>query len=310
MDVRPAVSVCMPASREPERFARALRSVLHQRHEDLEVVVCDDSCGGLEEAARAPRDPRVRYVANPRRLGFARNHTTALDLAYGAHLAFLHDDDYWTPGYLERTLAAWADDPALGLVCTDMWLEDEQGRRRRRAGRPAPGRHDRWLDLVMSSGQFQPSSTVLRREVWDSGRRAWPDVGVGDLVLWIDAARAGWPMFWIDEPLAIYHGHPGQIIVTDAARAATVTVLSAYRFDEDPVAERARRRRLAGAHVACAGGHLRERRAADARRSLQAARATDRRAKRPRRLVLQGLAAQPWIAPAAAAAWRRARGLA
>jgi len=306
---RPAVSVCMPASRDGALFRRALRSVLDQGHEDLEVVVSDDSGGGLEQAAREPGDDRVRYFANTRRLGFALNHTTTMDRARGEYLAFLHDDDHWTPSYLERTLAVLRHDPGLGLVCTDVWMEDEDGRRRRRPRRAPAGRHDRWLHLVMRYAQFQPSSTVLCRAVWERGRRAWPDVGVGDLVLWIDAARAGWPMHWLDEPLAVYHGHPGQIVVSDAARAANVTVLSGYRFDEDPEAERGRRRRLASAHIACAGSHLRAREAPQALANLLAARELDRAADRPRRLALRALAALPWVAPSVAAAWRRARGL-
>ena len=75
------VSVCMPAHRDSAAFRRALQSVLGQDHRDIEVIVSDDSGGDLEPCVREADDARIRYFANPRPLGFARNHTTTLDRA-------------------------------------------------------------------------------------------------------------------------------------------------------------------------------------------------------------------------------------
>jgi glycosyltransferase involved in cell wall biosynthesis len=296
----------MPAARDAASFRRALASVLAQDFEDLDVIVSDDSGGGLRAAVEAAGDPRVRYYPNPERLGFARNHTTSLDRATGRLIAFLHDDDWWAPDYLATAVGVLDRDPELGLVCTDVWLADD-GRLRRRANRPPPGRHDRWLHLVMRHPHFQPTSTVLRREVWERGRRVWPDVGIGDLVLWIDAARAGWPMYWVDVPLTYYHQHGGQIIAGDELRFAAVAVLSEYRFDEDPEAEAGRRWRLARAHVGCAGADLRAGRIQTARAHLEAAAEADASASRVRRIAFRVAASNPHLLPVARSAWRLLR---
>src|SRR5689334_22771178 len=195
----PLVTVCMPASRDTQEFRVALRSVLDQGIDDLEVLVGDDSGGRLADAVQATGDRRVTHIANPERLGFTRNRTMLLDRAAGRFIAFLHDDDRWLPGYLEAALAALRDDPELGMACTAYLIDRGTDTMSREATSPPPGRHTAWLPLVLAHGQFIPSNTVMRREVWEQVRREWPEVVIGDLVLWLDAAQAGWPMRWLDE---------------------------------------------------------------------------------------------------------------
>lgn len=299
----------MPASRDTPLFRQALRSALDQDVEGLEVIVSDDSGGGLEVAIREVGDERVHHVAQPERLGFARNHTTVLDAARGEFIAMLHDDDRWLDGYLATAIRHLRAEPDLGMVCSDVWLEWEDGTFRRRRDRPAAGRYDRWLSTVMAHNVFIPSATVMRREVWDRVRREWPDVVIGDVVLWIDAARAGIPMRWVDEPLVVYRMHAGQVSADQRRhRDAGVTVFGGYAFPEDERAERLRRSRVAHYLIGRAGLRMREGQVAEARNYLaEAARISPGR-QRSRRLVLSGLAGQPWLLPAAARARRIVRG--
>src|SRR3954447_16259734 len=174
----PLVTVCMPASRDTREFREALRSVLDQGVDDLEVLVGDDSGGRLKDAIAEASDARVRHLPNPERLGFARNHTMLLDRAQGRFIAFLHDDDHWLPGYLERALAHF-DDDAVGLVCSAYFIDKGAGPDEVVAARPPAGRHGRWLHLAVRHNTFIPSNTVLRREVWEQVRRPWPDVVIG-----------------------------------------------------------------------------------------------------------------------------------
>ncbi|MDQ8043356.1 MAG: glycosyltransferase family 2 protein [Patulibacter sp.] len=118
---RPLVSVCMPAHRDSAFFRDALASVLAQTMADLEVVVGDDSGGDLRAAVEAAGDDRIRYIANPTQLGFARNHEATIDQARGTYVAILHDDDLHHPTYLERMTAVLEADPEVGLACCDVW---------------------------------------------------------------------------------------------------------------------------------------------------------------------------------------------
>jgi hypothetical protein len=116
----PLVSVGIPAYNRPESMERAVRSVLEQTHEDLEVIVSDDAStdpGVARVGERlAEEDPRVRYVRQPRNLGHDRNYQHVLELASGRHFMWLSDDDWLDPAYVERCLAALEADPGLAIA--------------------------------------------------------------------------------------------------------------------------------------------------------------------------------------------------
>ncbi len=285
MTDRPLVSVCMPVHRDSELLRAAARSVLDQGVADLELIISDDSGGGLREAAAALGDPRVTYVANERRLGLAGNHTAALARARGAIIAFLHDDDEWLPGYLPTALGVLARDPGVGIVCFDVWIDRDGPWERRR--RPAPGRYAEWIPVLMAHNTFIPSATVMRREVWDAHEREMPDLPVGDVVMFIEAARSGWALQWVDEPLVRYRMHPGNAGAQEEARFrdALVQIFDSYRFD-DPVDEAARRGRFARQLISRAGLSLRDGDGDAARADLVRAAEVDPTAMRARRLAL------------------------
>jgi len=297
----------MPATRPGPLFDAALRSVLDQDHADLEVVVSDDSGGALAETVRRVGDPRVRYIANPRSLGFAGNHVAALRAGRGRLLAVLHDDDRYLPSFLSRAVADLDRDPEVGVVCADCFLDRGEPALGRRPVGIADGRYEAWLPLVVAHNVFLPSTTVLRREVWEGTRQAWPDLIVGDLTLFIDAALAGWALRWIDEPLVVYRIHAEQIGMDDLRhRDGLVRLWESYRF-EDPEAERLRRERLAHWLISRAGTWLRREEPALADADLARAARVEPRIQRPRRRLLALLAQQPALLAAARTVWERWR---
>jgi glycosyltransferase involved in cell wall biosynthesis len=116
----PLVSVGIPAYNRPESLERAVRSVLDQTHQRLEVVISDDASTDLDVAQVARRlsqdDSRVRYVRQPSNLGHDRNYQRVLELAEGSYFMWLSDDDWLDPAYVERCLAALRTDRGLAIV--------------------------------------------------------------------------------------------------------------------------------------------------------------------------------------------------
>ncbi|MGE3376463.1 MAG: glycosyltransferase [Vicinamibacteria bacterium] len=131
----PLVSVVLPTCDRARILPRAVRSVLRQTHEQLELIVVDDASTDTTPevlAALAAGDVRVRVLrrersqlagnpVNPRNLG--------IEAARGAYLAFLDDDDTYRPRFLERLVAELDARPELGLVyCDTVFHRRERGR--------------------------------------------------------------------------------------------------------------------------------------------------------------------------------------
>lgn len=69
-EAKPAVSVVIPTFNRAHMIADAIRSVLGQTMEDLELIVVDDrSTDGTKSVVDGFRDPRLRYMKNHRPQG-------------------------------------------------------------------------------------------------------------------------------------------------------------------------------------------------------------------------------------------------
>ncbi len=112
-----AVVVCTAA--RPVQLERCIRSLLAQRHAELEVLVVDNRPSEEDTrravSAIAERDPRVRYVPESRRgLSVARNRgvsETSADV-----VAFTDDDVVADAGWIEWLLAPFAE-PHVSVAC-------------------------------------------------------------------------------------------------------------------------------------------------------------------------------------------------
>ena len=303
----PLVSICIPALRDRPSLRVAIDSVLAQDHTDLEVVVTDDSGGALEATVAAVDDPRVRYHANEHRLGLAANHQAALNLARGTYLGFLHDDDRFLPGYVSRMVGQLEADPSLGIVFSDCWIDHGTPPWTRRGVAFPSGRYEHFLPYVIRYPYFIPSTTMMRREVWDRSLRAWPDLVVGDLAMYIDAAEAGWPFFYLDEPLVVYRQHPEQMGFDDARqRDHSVRFWEAMQF-ADSEAQGLRTEKLAHWLISRAGVRLKDGDADGAKADLARARELAPAVERGRRVSLRLLAFAPFLVTPANRLWRQVR---
>ena len=311
----PLVSVCIRAFDRPDTLHEAIASVLAQTFRDFELVVSDDS-GRLEPVVLGFADARVRYHRNPRPAGSVANIRTALGLARGSLLALLDDDDQWLPGFLATVVDRFERDPGAGIVFTNRFL-DVAGRRVPLAPVFAEGGHSDLLATILAHPLPTPCTTVQRREVWLQGERDCPlvDGVVGDQTMWLRAAAHGWRFHYVDEPLAVYRLHRGQMTWSDPGLAAR-SVATFERFSFEGPSERLRRARLAEARLAQANADLRRRRYRSAWRGIgQARREAPERLGLRAALALTGVRGpltrwvydHPRLLPGLIAAWRRVR---
>ena len=110
MSPGPDVTVVIPTrDRWDLLSSAALPSALGQEDVDIEVVVVDDgSTGATAERLRRAEAALVRVVRHERALGVAAARNAGIAAARGAWVAFLDDDDLWSPRKLRVQLDAAA----------------------------------------------------------------------------------------------------------------------------------------------------------------------------------------------------------
>lgn len=118
----PRVSVIMANYNGADHVAAAVRSVLRQSEQALELVLADD--GSTDDSvaraiAAAAGDPRLIVVHGGGRTGPAATRNRALSKARGAWLAVVDNDDYVHPDRMRRLLDA-AEADGADIVADDL----------------------------------------------------------------------------------------------------------------------------------------------------------------------------------------------
>ena len=152
----PLVSAIIPVHNGEPYLPAALRSIFTQDYRPLEVIVVDD--GSTDGTAAVARSfPDVRFLTQPNR-GVAVARNAGLDAAQGEFIAFLDQDDLWTPGKLTAQVTQLLEHPEVGYCVAHVrhFLE---------SGTAAP----RWLKpelLTQEVPGLYPGNLVARRSAF------------------------------------------------------------------------------------------------------------------------------------------------
>jgi glycosyltransferase involved in cell wall biosynthesis len=207
----------MPAHGRPVFLADAIASVLGQTHDELRLIVLDDSGDDqIERVVGAFRDdPRLDYRRSEP-VSATGAMTALIGAAEAPYFAFLHDDDRWEPEFLARRVAFLEGHPDCGLVFSGHVDIDGDGRVTGHWPAPFP-------DGVVAREQLVPQ--MLQRNVIDTmhsvlaRRTALEDAGpylddafprVFDWELWLRVALR-FPVGCLAVEDAQYRAHDDQM---------------------------------------------------------------------------------------------------
>lgn len=207
----PELTVVIPTRNRPSLLLAAVRAALAQRDVDTEVIVVDDcSRHGPPDLRSMLSDRRLRVLSHARHMGVSAARNTGIRAARARWIAFLDDDDLWSPVKARRLLDAAAVAEA-DFAYSAAFVTGPDGRVLQLVPAPSPVGLDRELlvrnaipggcsnviarsDLVRSLGGFDERLAVLAD--WD---------------LWIRLALAGTGAA-CDEPLVAYRRHPQSMV--------------------------------------------------------------------------------------------------
>jgi glycosyltransferase involved in cell wall biosynthesis len=214
------VSAVIPVFNGRRYLAEAVASVAAQTVGPSELIIVDD---GSEDDSLSTID--VRALPFPARIvrqanagqSSARNHGARL--AQGDVIALLDQDDRWYPHHLERLLAPFITEPALGFTYSDLDEIDSEGSlvclgRLHWSGAAHPKR-SLW-ELLAGDMFIVPSATLIRRDAFlsvDGFDEQFS--GYEDDDLFIRLFRAGYTHAFVNESLSQWRIHRGSTSYTN-----------------------------------------------------------------------------------------------
>ena len=123
----PLVSIVLPTYNRAHLLGDAIRSVLNQTYQNLELIVVDDnSSDGTSGVVASFDDPRIHYVRNEPNLKLPRALNRGFSLSAGAYLTWTSDDNLFVKTAIERMVEV-IQNASCDFVYTDYFLFTRQG---------------------------------------------------------------------------------------------------------------------------------------------------------------------------------------
>ena len=102
------VSVIIPTYKRSDKIERAIKSVVNQTYNNLEIIVVDDNANNLEEREKTrkiiQKYNNINLIENQTNLGGAISRNVGIENSNGDYVAFLDDDDEYIESKIEKQL--------------------------------------------------------------------------------------------------------------------------------------------------------------------------------------------------------------
>lgn len=196
------ISVIIPTYNRKELLPRAVDSIFVQTVQDFEIIIADDgSTDGTEAMVREKyHDPRIRYERLEKNSGVHAARNRGLDLAKGEYIVLLDSDDELLPHAFSTALDASEKNVEIDFVSAAFQTQD--------GALTGWDRLDScyipYEEVLCERGhrQYKNSFAMMRHSAIGGSRYVAPNV---DFIFFRHVAKAARKIFFINEPLGIYH---------------------------------------------------------------------------------------------------------
>ncbi|MDI6852071.1 MAG: glycosyltransferase [Deltaproteobacteria bacterium] len=126
--MNPPVSVIMAAYNAEKTIGAAIRSILGQTHQNLELIIVDDaSRDRTVEVIHSFSDPRLVLLRNRANIKQGLSRNIAIDAAKGEFIAVIDADDLSLPTRLQKQVEFLVSHPEVDVVGSNSYLFNDSG---------------------------------------------------------------------------------------------------------------------------------------------------------------------------------------
>lgn len=211
MTEKPTISVIIPTYNRAHLIARAIKSVLSQSYQDIELIIIDD--GSFDNTEMIIKqfqesDKRIKYIIHDKNKGGSAARNTGIKAANGEYIAFLDSDDEWLLEKLERQMRIFeSSSPETGIVYTGIIYIDEMNEDNNLKYTIPKKRGSIYEDLLVNNWVGTTSTIMIRKECFEkSGLFDESLPGCQDWEMWIRLAKE-YQFDFVKDPLIKYYHH-------------------------------------------------------------------------------------------------------
>lgn len=118
------VSIIIPTYARPEKLKDAIDSVFRQTYKNIELTIVDDNGIGTSDQIKTQTivnsyctTKKINYIINERNVGGNISRNKGIVHSNGEFIAFLDDDDVWSPRFIESNLKCFTKETIGAVYC-------------------------------------------------------------------------------------------------------------------------------------------------------------------------------------------------
>ncbi len=214
----PLVTLLLTTYKQEPFVREAVRSVLRQDYQPLQIVISDDASPdrtfdiAAEEMLQYRGPHQVRIRRNDARMRSVRHLEEVMPLVQGEFVVMAHGDDIAMPGRVSALVEAWQSQ-RVSMVSSNAFVIDGDGNRHVPVGAEGTARRIAAREIAsgmwaweMLGATLAMEPTVIRGFQPLAGRLA---VGLDHVLPMRAAVLKG--LYYVDQPLVLYRRHGGNL---------------------------------------------------------------------------------------------------
>lgn len=139
MGSNPLVSVVIPTYGRSTLLERAIKSILNQTYDHIEIIVVDDNESDSEYRRHTEKvlqqyliNNQIVYIKHEKNVGGSAARNTGIRSSKGMYIGFLDDDDEWLPEFVVIHMKKLLNDSADVVYCNYFSATDPEGKERKK----------------------------------------------------------------------------------------------------------------------------------------------------------------------------------